>query len=540
MNPEELERLIAAGEGQHLEFKRGLPSTKQLCELAVCFANAEGGVLLLGVEDDGNLRGVTSYDPDAIRTGIFRGTIPPIIVEVEIVEHPLGTVLALRVPKAAAEVHGTTAGLYRWRVGKECLPMAPDDIIRRRVALGSLDISGRPAPGLDAQRDLDPLALTALREELSTDRPQLARLPTTELLVALDMTAPPGASLSVAALLLLGREEALRRHLPQAEWILRVELRSGQQEPPVHLRGPLVLVLKELASRIERYNRARLVTTGLVGRQVHDFPPLAVREALLNAASHRDYARPAAVHVELREGRSLSVSSPGPFPSGVNPQNVLRQQVPRNRQLAGVFGALRWVERAGLGMDRMVEHCLAAGKRAPEIGSDAEQVTVKLLDGGFDESFIGLVERLRADGREIDLDRLIVLALLRRQQEAAQGAISRAIQRAERETGRILARAVADGLLVRTGVADAPRFSLGEEARRILATPPPPRLGPGEGIEERTLALVRRLGEVSNADLRRELGLSEVQARRVLARMVAQGQVLRVGERRWTRYRAVD
>ena len=86
MNREELQTLIDQGEGQRLDFKRGVPSTKDLAEMAICFANGEGGRLLLGVDDEGDIVGCVSYDIPHLLSSVYRATAPSLAVDVEEVD----------------------------------------------------------------------------------------------------------------------------------------------------------------------------------------------------------------------------------------------------------------------------------------------------------------------------------------------------------------------------------------------------------------------------------------------------------------------
>ena len=94
---------------------------------------------------------------------------------------------------------------------------------------------------------------------------------------------------------------------------------------------------------------------------VPTFSEIAVREALLNAVSHRDYRHPGSVFVR-QFPRHIKIVSPGGFPPGITPENILDQQSPRNRRIAETFARCGLVERSGQGADRIVEECVRGGK----------------------------------------------------------------------------------------------------------------------------------------------------------------------------------
>jgi ATP-dependent DNA helicase RecG len=138
-----------------------------------------------------------------------------------------------------------------------------------------------------------------------------------------------------------------------------------------------------------------------------------VREAVLNAVTHRDYADPG--EVLIRQGpRELVVTSPGGFIAGINPGNILRQEpASRNRTLAQALEKLRLVERAGIGRRRIFMPMLGYGKRPPVYETDGTRVTLRIFDGTFDARMAALVAKWRQEGVELDLDALLVLFHLR-------------------------------------------------------------------------------------------------------------------------------
>src|SRR5262249_57156941 len=117
---------------------------------------------------------------------------------------------------------------------------------------------------------------------------------------------------------------------------------------------------------------------GLVMHPLPTFSESAIREALLNAVSHRDYRHPGSVFVR-QYPRRIEIDSPGGFPPGITPENILDRQQPRNRPIAETFFRCGIVERAGQGADRIVESCIHNGQALPDYRrSDSYQVTLTL------------------------------------------------------------------------------------------------------------------------------------------------------------------
>jgi ATP-dependent DNA helicase RecG len=128
--------------------------------------------------------------------------------------------------------------------------------------------------------------------------------------------------------------------------------------------------------------------------QVPTFSEGAVREAFLNAVSHRDYRHPGSVFIR-QYARRIEIVSPGDFPPGITAENILDQQLPRNRRIAEAFARCGLVERAGQGADRMLQECVLQGKRLPDYSrSDTHQVWLTLHGEVRDEEFLRYMNRI--------------------------------------------------------------------------------------------------------------------------------------------------
>jgi ATP-dependent DNA helicase RecG len=136
---------VDALESEVLDFKRwegANNSLSEAVELAVCFANAEGGLSVFGVKDrvKGRASAVTGcerYDLNVWHRGIYEGTRPYLTVDVSELDVPEGKLILVRIPKGPAPPYGTASGFYRVCVGKKCMPYSPEDFQRRQVLKGN-------------------------------------------------------------------------------------------------------------------------------------------------------------------------------------------------------------------------------------------------------------------------------------------------------------------------------------------------------------------------------------------------------------------
>jgi ATP-dependent DNA helicase RecG len=422
-------------ESEVLDFKRWEGAKKSLSEAvaaAVCFANAEGGLVVFGVKDQtkGRANAITGcerYDLDVWRRGIYEGTRPHLTVDVSELEVPEGRLILVRVPKGPAPPYGTAAGLYQVRVGKNCMPYSPEDFQRRQVSVGALDWSIQPAEGV-SEGDLDPTEIARLRNVLHAHRPgsPLLDLDDSELLVSLG--AFKGRQVTRAGFLLVGRADRLSVLLPGHEIIYLHYSSPTDLDFRLDLKAPLLQILERMTEVINARNPFRTLKTGLFHTDIPAFPEAAFREAILNAVIHRDYLEPGSVYVRHTE-REMVISSPGGFIGGITPENILHAEPrARNRLLAEIFQKIGLVERAGIGRRRIFIPILAYGKRPPLYEADAHMVRLTLFNGSFDEALATFIAKRQRAGESFDLDALLVLSYLREHLEVDTATAARLCQ----------------------------------------------------------------------------------------------------------------
>jgi ATP-dependent DNA helicase RecG len=140
-----------------------------------------------------------------------------------------------------------------------------------------------------------------------------------------------------------------------------------------------------------------------------------VREALLNAVSHRDYRSGSSIFVRQYPQR-LEVVSPGGFPPGVTVENLLEAQNPRNRRLATALQKCGLIERSGQGMNLMFEHAIRQGKALPDFsGTSASEVKLCLRGAVTTPAFVRFLERLGGEKlKSFATDDFLALDHLRR------------------------------------------------------------------------------------------------------------------------------
>jgi ATP-dependent DNA helicase RecG len=523
-------------EGDRLDFKRWQDARASMSEAvaaAVCFANADGGVLIFGVKDrvTGRSRAITGcsgYDLDIWQRAIYDGTRPNLTVEVEELPVPEGVLLLVRVPRGPAPPYGTAAGFYQIRVGKNCLPYTPDAFQRRQVALGAVDWSAEPVEGVGSEA-VDDVEVARLRNILESQRPQstLLTLDNAELLQAIG--AVRNDRLTRAGLLLVGKRQALATLLPQHELIYLYEPTAVDIGFREDMKAPLLAIVQrtqELIQHPER-NPVQTLRLGLFHIQIPAYPEESFREAILNALIHRDYLDSGSIYIHQRP-REMVVSSPGGFIGGITPQNILHHEPKaRNRLLAEMFEKIGLVERAGIGRRRIFIPPLAYGKRPPRYEADEHVVALTLYDGSYDEALATFIAERQRAGRRFDLDELLVLSYLREHSEIDLSLATELLQRSEGATRDILERVVLqpETWLERRGKKKGVTYHLAQNAAVALqGSVVYTRSRDIDAVRypEMIRAYVAQHGSINNTECRQLLGLGNSDSARTQATRLLQ------------------
>ena len=397
---DQLAAWLAAPEGPRLEFKeaKGGFHFDKLVDYCVAVANEGGGVIILGATDRRPRRivGTQAFaEPGRTEAGLHDRLGRRIPVE-EIIT-PEGRVLAVHVPARLPGTAWQINGRYLKRAGDELTAMG-DEELRAIFAEAGLDFSAHPCPGATVA-DLAPASIATFRErwvKKTRDDRRLAwndaeTLTNAELLV-------DGVP-TYAALILFGTRPALGRHLAQAELVF--EYRSTEAAGPAadreEYREGFFAWYDALWTKINLRNDKQSYQDGLFRLDIPTFDEGPVREALLNAVAHRDYRLGGSVFVRQYAHR-LEVVSPGGLPAGITPDNILEQQNPRNRRLAETLAKCGLIERAGQGMNLMVESAIRQGKALPSLaGTAAHEVRLTLEGRLRNPAFVRFLERISSE-----------------------------------------------------------------------------------------------------------------------------------------------
>ncbi len=543
--------MIPTRESMTVEFKsdrKKLPD-KELIETVVCLANSEGGELWLGVEDDGTPTGLHADHAElsTLPAFIASRTAPRLDVRVTPVEAEGVRVARIEVP-VDGRLYATTDGVYKRRRMQadgepECEPFLPHEIPSRLSRFGSVDPTNQPVTGATLA-DLDPLERERLRQivERRGGDAVLGELEDEALDGALGLTVEQDGELvpTLLGLLLIGRESALRRHVPGHEVAFQV-LEQEAVQVNEFTRAPLLRTMEWLETMFRPYNPEQELQMGLYRIPVPRVEERAFREAVANALTHRDYARLGAVHVKL-ETEVLEVSNPGGFVEGVSLDNLLTVPPhPRNPALADAFKRVGLVERSGRGVDLIYRGLLRYGRARPDYSrTTRSNVVVRLSVAEADLDFLRLIleEEERRAG-PLPVESLMVLSALREARRLSSQDLAHGLGLDQAQARQVLEPLAEAGLVEAHGAKRNRTYTLSRRLYRELGQKAEYVRQSGFDRfqqDEMVLKYVREHGRITRREAAELCRLGPRQAGKLLQRLVGEGRLVQHGTRRGAFY----
>jgi len=351
-------RLLSLPEGKTLEFKRDLSSPKPVLRTLVAFANTAGGTLIIGKADDGAVVGVGDVlaEEERLASLISDSIAPAMMPEIEAITVEGKSLLLVRVAHWPGPFYlkemGPVDGVYV-RLGST----------NRKADAAMLDELGRlhsnsafdqlPCAGT-SQADLDMLAV----RRWFADKNRIMDAATLESLGVL-VRHGSGRVASNGGLILFGNAEVQQRCFPDAR-ISCARFRGSDKSEFIDRQemGNLLDAVADVPKFIARNTRLASRIAGMQRQDIPEYPAIAIREVLVNALAHADYACAGMrIFVSIFSDR-LEIQSPGMFPFGMTLDDFMAgvSRI-RNRVICRVLHEAGLMEQWGSGYQRIVHLC---------------------------------------------------------------------------------------------------------------------------------------------------------------------------------------
>lgn len=546
--------MLPKKETLEIEFKSDVKRypDKDIIEAVSAMANTNGGILYLGVEDNGIVTGLHKSHMDAIGLValIANNTIPSVSVRAEIVIENQHNVMKIAIPMSRAVVSTSSGKILKRRLkldgSPEAVPMYAYEITSRLSELSLLDVSAQPIAGATLD-DFDPLQLNRLKEIIRSNpggEKTLLELTDEELEFALRLISKDGDKLipTMTGLLLLGKSDSLCRLVPTAKATFQV-LEGTNVKVNEETSKPILEVLELFQSYIKPWNSENEFEYDLFRIPVPEFSYAAIREGLINAFCHRDYSMLGNVRV-LIDDEGMSITNPGGFIEGVNINNLLIVEPHgRNPALTDALKRIGLAEKTGRGIDRIFEGSIVYGRPLPDYSeSTSRNVRLYLRRAKADIAFAKLItSEKKRDKKGLSIYALMILSCLREYRRSSLDQIAELTKLPKNKLTVSLEQLVERGTIEAVGKGKTRSFMLCK--RYYYNNNSNMQYVRQSGIDDvRHEELVIKLARTQNGiftkrDVMELLGLSDTLAYNLIKRMTANGEIELSQSGRYAKYK---
>lgn len=446
-----------ATENEHLEFKTSFSEKHEATITLAAFATARGGEVRFGVTSDGQRVGVQvgKTTLEELANYIKQNTDPPQFPSITIEGDESAAVVVVRVDESPIKPVWAFGRPYK-RVGRSNQTLSREETQRLTEATWGSTWDALLCPHLDLQ-DLDRAAIENFLRRADLD----PRLSTDIIVENLGLRTNDG--LCYAAALLFAKNP--QRYVPDAQvqcarFLDTTSLEFLDQRT---FSGGLLSQVDEVVAFVERNTRQGIQVTGSPQHErVPEYPEVAVREAVINAVCHRDYASSGTVQVRIYADR-MEVWNPGTLPSGLTIEALYREHAsrPRNRRIAETFHRARLIERWGTGTLRIIAACREQGLPPPEFRVEQGMFIVRMqpvmMFGDMSVSPSGFKQRKRK-----------VMDYVRRHGAITRQEYASLVNLRRRQATEDLSTMVELGILERQGAGRATRYVLVGKKEQVV------------------------------------------------------------------------
>ncbi len=379
MTKSKIVKLIKQGESQRLEFKPSLSDINRITETICSFANAQGGVVIIGINDTGDIEGIDigKQTVERLTNSLVDNLDPKVYPEIKVLTIDKKEIIIIEVKESSDKPH-LASGKAFIRVGKTTKAMSRSEyekhlLSKRKIKFDSDICKEATLKDIDKEnvqwflskakeaRNLSITANTSLKESLTK------------------LKLMKKGRITNAAFLMFSKN-------PQS-FFLQCETKCARFKGTstkefidmAEFSGPLFKQVDEAENFVLRnIKKAAWIEPGKIERQEKwEYPKDAIREAITNAIIHRDYEDVAKVQVRIFDDR-IEVWNPGSLPEGWTVEDLKHKHESRpfNPVLARLFFLIKYIEEWGRGTLDIIESCLNHGLPEPEFNELTSSIVV--------------------------------------------------------------------------------------------------------------------------------------------------------------------
>ncbi len=373
---------------------------ESLAETCVCFANAQGGTLIIGIEDKESEPPLTQkVNIDEINKVVSRlrsltdgvGLVNP-----EIITHENGAeYFVIKILPSSRTIATTTSGKVLIRISDNCYTVRSEELTDLAAEKNAFQWELVVAQKITLQQaDIEQINffLTHIKksEKVSDFIKQKVD---NEILEFYQLLSPEGYLTNLGVLWLGTPAQRARLSYPITfQYLVYNEREEKIREKKYHFHqnNPMQLLL-EIEKEAVELTYAHQLTNGLFRDTIRNYPKEVIRELLINSIAHKRYTSSGDIFLEVYPDR-IVFTNPGGLPMGISKDNILHERHRRNPHLIQTLHDLKLMEGEGSGYDLVYEKLSLDAKPFPEIETNFTKMAVTVYSGIIDEEALSVID----------------------------------------------------------------------------------------------------------------------------------------------------
>lgn len=373
---------------------------ESLAETCVCFANAQGGTLVIGIEDTDSLpptnQVINPDDMNKVMRRLRDLTDGVALVNPEIKTHDNGgEYFIIKILPSTRLIATTSSGKVLIRISDNCYPVKSEeltDLAAEKNAFQWELVVAQKITLKQVKREEITSFIKSIRESEKVS--DFIKTKTDEEILEHYRMLDENGYLTNLGVLWLGTPTQRSRISYPLTFQYLVYNDKGEKirEKKYHFHqyNPMELVLDIEKEAIELTYTTEL-SNGLFRDTVRQYPKEVIRELLINAIAHKRYTNSGDIFLEVYPDR-IVFTNPGGLPLGVSANNILHERQRRNPHLIQTLHDLKLMEGEGSGYDLVYEKLSSDAKPFPEIESDYSKMSVTVYSSIIDEEALGVMD----------------------------------------------------------------------------------------------------------------------------------------------------
>ena len=519
----------------------------ELAKDCVAFANAQGGMVIIGIEDKDSLppKGQKIKNKnvvDIIQKNIAQRTINVGIIVSVVLAPNSAEYIQIKILMNIQTIASTTDGRYYVRVMDECKPVLPDEIARLASDKNAFIWEEQITKKVD-QRATDEKKKSVFIKDIRNSQrvSRFVKEMSDDELLEYYFLQKNGYLTNLGILWIGKRNDRASLLYPIAIQIIRY----GENDEKVwkmllddHLLNPKEL-LEKVLNDVPDWQESIEISEGLFRKNIPFFSIEVVRELIVNAIVHKTYTTRGDIFVNIYSDR-MEIHSPGLLPYGVTPNNILSQSIRRNEHLSKVFYDLGLMEKEGSGYDLVYANLLGSGKPIPTVKEGDDRVTVIVAKQFVKKEVVKLMDKASSEFH-LKQKEIITLGLLAQQQSYTALEMAKILnQNEENGLKNWLGKLLDYGLVVKSGKGKGTQYSINPDFVRKINFKRKTNLKNIEDyrLEELIYKDISTYPKSAFSDIHKRIGeeINLHKVRRTLKDMVQKKKLIITGTNRWARY----